>query len=458
MKNSDDKKFRICKDGFSEMKIPEGLAYGAQTARTLVHFSGFAELMPLEIVKAITLIKRACAGANFKFAKLTAEKAEAIEKAVDKVLSFSDAELRKHFPITVWQTGSGTASNMNANEVIAYFSDSNIHANDDVNMSQSTNDVFPAALHVATVLTSQKLLIAIDKTIKQFDDIEKKYSGIVKTGRTHLMDATPIGFSQEISGYKSGLIFVKENILQATDAVLNLPIGGTAVGTGINAPIGFDKEVCKNLAKNTGFDFKPCANKFTGLSQKNELLQFSSSLRALAVVLIKTANDIRWLASGPNAGLSEIKIPANEPGSSIMPGKINPTQCESLAMVCTQVIGLDSAVASASMAGNFELNVYMPLIGYNIITMMNMLSAGMENFNNHLLSGLEPNTDVMKRNVENSLMLATAFTPILGYDKVSEVVKFAEKNNTTLKQAMLENKLVTETEFEKIIDNTIKGI
>ncbi|MCR5495526.1 MAG: class II fumarate hydratase, partial [Treponema sp.] len=434
--------FRIEHDSMGEVKVPADKYWAAQTERSHENFKiGVGiETMPREITKAFGYLKKAAARANnaLKPEKMTSEKLAAIEKACDEVIS---GQLNDHFPLVVWQTGSGTQSNMNTNEVIANRGNEIagkkiLHPNDDINMSQSSNDTFPTALHISAVMELEdKLFPAIDLLVKTFKKLEKDNEGIVKSGRTHLQDAVPISFSQEISGWRTSLERDKEMLESSLPFLKQLALGGTAVGTGLNAPKGFDVKVAEEVSKLTGKDFVTAANKFHALTSKDELVYAHGAVKALAADMMKIANDVRWLASGPRDGLGEIHIPENEPGSSIMPGKVNPTQCEAVTMVAVQVMGNDAAVGIAASQGNFELNVFMPVIAYNFIQSVRLLAEAMVSFNNNCAVGITANKEKMHFNLYNSLMLVTALNPYIGYENAAKVAHKAFDENLSLKDA-----------------------
>ena len=411
--------------------------------------------MPREITHAFGVLKKAAAIANnqLKPEKMTDEKLSAISQACDEVMSGS---LNEHFPLVVWQTGSGTQSNMNANEVIANRGNEIagkkiLHPNDDINMSQSSNDTFPTAMSIAAVLgIEDKVFPALDKLIATFKMLEEKHEGIVKSGRTHLQDATPITFSQEISGWRSSLEKDRRLLEIALPELKELALGGTAVGTGLNAPKDFDVKVAEAVTEITGKHFITAPNKFHALTSKDEIVFAHGALKALAADLMKIANDVRWLASGPRLGLGEIKIPENEPGSSIMPGKVNPTQCEAVTMVAVQVIGNDTAIGMAASQGNFELNVFMPVIIYNFTQSVRLLSEVMISFNDNCAVGITANEDKMASNLHNSLMLVTALNPYIGYENAAKTAKLAYKNNISLKEACVQLGFLTEERFDEV--------
>ncbi|MCQ2598548.1 MAG: class II fumarate hydratase [Treponema sp.] len=449
--------YRIEHDSMGEVKVPADRYWAAQTERSRNNFKiGMGqETMPREITHAFGILKKAAALANnvCKPEKMTAKKVKAISKACDEVISGS---LNDHFPLVVWQTGSGTQSNMNANEVIAnraneIAKEKLCHPNDDINMSQSSNDTFPTALHISAVLVLEdKVLPAIDVLVATFKRLEKENKGIVKSGRTHLQDAVPVSFSQEISGWRTSLERDAEMIKSSLPYLKQLALGGTAVGTGLNAPKGFDKEVAKQVSELTGKKFITAPNKFHALTSKDELVYAHGALKALAADMMKIANDVRWLASGPRDGLGEIHIPENEPGSSIMPGKVNPTQCEQATMVAVQVMGNDAAIGFAASQGNFELNVFMPVIAYNFIQSARLLAESIISFNNNCAIGITANKDKMHHNLYNSLMLVTALNPYIGYENAAKTAHKAYDENISLKEACCALGFLTEAEFDKV--------
>ena len=445
--------YRIEHDSMGSIKVPVDKYYGAQTARSLSNFKIGTEKIPAEVIRAFAYLKSACAATNLELGKLTEEKSNIINKVCNEIL---EGKLDEHFPLSVWQTGSGTQSNMNVNEVITnrgneILGKKILHPNDDVNMSQSSNDTFPAAMHIAAVLEVQdKLLPSLDKLILAFKKLEEENEGIVKSGRTHLQDATPIAFSQEISGWRSSLENDYMQIESALPFIKKLALGATAVGTGLNAPKGFDTLVAKNISKLTGKDFVTDSNKFHALTSKSELTFVHGALSSLSGDLMKIANDIRWLSSGPRCGLGEIFIPENEPGSSIMPGKVNPTQCESMTMVCVQVMSNNTAVNMASSQGNFELNVFMPVLIHNFLQSVRILSEGMDSFRIHCVCGIKANKQKMHENLHNSLMLITAISPYVGYENAAKVAKLAHEKNISLKEATLVMNLMTEEKFDEV--------
>ena len=449
--------YRIEHDSMGEVKVPADKYWGAQTQRSHENFliGVGIETMPAEIIHAFGILKKAAAIANnaLKPEKMTDEKLSVISMACDEVIS---GKLSSHFPLVVWQTGSGTQSNMNANEVIANRGNELagkklLHPNDDINMSQSSNDTFPTAMSIAAVIgIEDRVIPAIDILVETFKRLEKENEGVVKSGRTHLQDATPIAFSQEISGWRTSLEKDKQLLLNSLNELKELALGGTAVGTGLNAPEGFDKGVAKAVSEITGKDFVSAPNKFHALTSKDEIVFAHGALKALAADLMKIANDIRWLASGPRLGLGEIHIPENEPGSSIMPGKVNPTQCEAVTMVSVQVMGNDAAIGFAASQGNFELNVFMPVIIYNFIQSVRLLSEAMLSFNKNCVSGITANKEKMQDNLNNSLMLVTALNPYIGYENAAKTAKKAFNENISLKQACVELGFLSEDEFDKV--------
>jgi len=449
--------YRIEHDSMGEVKVPADKYWGAQTERSHENFliGVGIETMPAEIIHAFGILKRAAAMANseLKPEKMTQKKLECISKACDEVMS---GALNAHFPLVVWQTGSGTQSNMNANEVIAnraneLAGEKLCHPNDDVNMSQSSNDTYPTAMHIAAVIAIEdKLFPAIDILVDTFKRLEKENEGIIKSGRTHLQDATPIAFSQEISGWRSSLERDRQQLEIALPVLKELALGGTAVGTGLNAPKGFDEKVAAAVAEITGKDFKTAANKFHALTSKDEIVFAHGAVKALACDMMKIANDIRWLASGPRLGLGEIHIPENEPGSSIMPGKVNPTQCEAVTMVAVQVMGNDVAVGMAASQGNFELNVFMPVCAYNFLQSVRLLAEAMISFNKNCAVGITANKEKMHDNLYNSLMLVTALNPYIGYENAAKTAKKAFKENITLKEACVGLGFLTAEKFDEV--------
>ena len=449
--------YKIEHDSMGEVKVPADKYWGAQTERSHENFEiGIGlETMPREITKAFGYLKKAAAIANnsLKPEKMTQEKLDAISKACDEVISGS---LNDHFPLVVWQTGSGTQSNMNANEVIANRANEIAgkklcHPNDDINMSQSSNDTFPTALHISAVcVIEDKLLPAVDTLVETFKRLEKENEGIVKSGRTHLQDAVPISFDQEISGWRTSLERDRKMLVSSLPYLKQLALGGTAVGTGLNAPKGFDSKVAEAVSKLTGKDFITAPNKFHALTSKDELVFAHGAIKALACDMMKIANDVRWLASGPRDGLGEIHIPENEPGSSIMPGKVNPTQCEAVTMVAVQVMGNDAAVGFAASQGNFELNVFMPVIAYNFIQSARLLAESILSFNKNCAVGITANKEKMHHNLYNSLMLVTALNPYIGYENAAKTAHKAFDENISLKEACVGLGFLTAEKFDEV--------
>ena len=445
--------YRIEKDTMGEMKVPADKYWAAQTQRSYENFKIGGEIMPREITHAFGILKMAAARANRKLGKIDDEKLSAIEKACEEVISGS---LNDNFPLVVWQTGSGTQSNMNANEVIANRGNEIagkklLHPNDDINKSQSSNDTFPTAMHIAAVIAIEdKLFPSMNTLIETFKRLEKENEGIVKSGRTHLQDAVPISFSQEISGWRAMIEKTKGMLELSLKGLKELALGGTAVGTGLNAPKGFAEGVAEEVSKITGKKFVTAENKFHSLTAKDELVFAHGALKALACDLMKIANDVRWLASGPRCGLGEIHIPENEPGSSIMPGKVNPTQCEAVTMVAVQVMGNDVAVGMAASQGNFELNVFMPVSAYNFLQSARLLAESIVSFNNNCAVGIKANKDKMYSNLHNSLMLVTALNPYIGYENAAKTAKKAYNENISLKEACVSLGFLTAEKFDEV--------
>lgn len=448
--------FRIEKDTLGEVKVPADKYWGAQTQRSKDNFKIGIEKMPMEVIYAFAKVKRSAAVVNNRLGKLSHDKMEAITAACDEVLNH---KFDSHFPLAVWQTGSGTQSNMNVNEVVAKRAnellaekgvrDSKVHPNDDVNMSQSSNDTFPTAMHIAAYTEAeQKLLLSLKELIRTVKSKEEAFKSIVKIGRTHLQDATPLTLGQEISGWRAMLEKNEKMLMDAMQYLLDLAIGGTAVGTGINAEKSFGPEMANEISRLTGYSFRSSDNKFQALTSHNEIVHVHGTLKGLAADLMKIANDVRWLASGPRSGIGELSIPANEPGSSIMPGKVNPTQSEALTMVVCQVFGNDASIGFAASQGNFELNVFKPVIIYNLLQSISILADGMASFNEKCMMGLEANKEVINGHVERSLMLVTALNPHIGYEKAAEIAKLAFRENTTLKEAALKTGYITEEQYE----------
>lgn len=450
--------FRIEKDTLGEVKVPADKYWGAQTQRSRENFKIGIEKIPLEVVKGLAFIKKAAAIVNHQLGKLNEKKMAVITKACDEIIQ---GDYNEHFPLAVWQTGSGTQTNMNVNEVIANrandglksgLSTERVHPNDDVNMSQSSNDTFPTAMHIAAYMKINKQLIpAIQELKRTLLEKENAFMEVVKIGRTHLQDATPLTLGQEISGWRTMLEKNEKMILHATKSLLDLAIGGTAVGTGINAHPEFGDKVAQQLEELTGYPFTSSKNKFHALTSHDEIVYVHGALKALAADLMKIANDVRWLASGPRSGIGELSIPANEPGSSIMPGKVNPTQSEALTMVVCQIFGNDATIGFAASQGNFELNVFKPVIIYNLIQSITLLSDSIQSFNTNCAIGIVANKEVITKHVERSLMLVTALNPHIGYEKAAEIAKLAFKENMTLKDAAEKTGYVTSNQFEEWI-------
>ncbi|MBQ7383724.1 MAG: class II fumarate hydratase [Clostridia bacterium] len=450
-------KFRTEHDSMGEVSVEADKYWGAQTERSRNNFRiGVGEeTMPREIIHAFGILKLAAARANATLLpeRMTAEKLSVISSACEEII---DGKLEAHFPLVVWQTGSGTQSNMNANEVIANRANEIagkrlLHPNDDINMSQSSNDTFPTAMHISAVLsTEDRLLPALDRLIAAFLKLEAENEGVVKSGRTHLQDATPIKFSQEISGWRSSLERDRKMIAESVSELYELALGGTAVGTGLNAPAGFDAAVAEEISQITGKPFVTAENKFHALTSRDELVFAHGALKALAADMMKIANDIRWLASGPRNGLGEIRIPENEPGSSIMPGKVNPTQCEAVTMVAVQVMGNDVSVGMAASQGNFELNVFMPVCAYNFLQSVRLLADSISSFCDNCVCGIVADREKMSYNLHNSLMLVTALNPYIGYENAAKTAKFAYENNISLKEACLSLGFLNAEKFDEI--------
>lgn len=447
--------FRIEHDSMGEVRVPGDCLWGAQTERSRMHFPKDSDRMPMEQIRAIARIKRAAALVNDEAGRLPDGARDAIVQACDEII---EGRFDDQFPLSVWQTGSGTQTNMNVNEVIAHranalLGQTRIHPNDHVNKSQSSNDVFPTAMHVALYKkTREEVLPALAALIGGLEDLAKRYEDFVKTGRTHLQDATPVTLGQELSAYAASLRVGEKGIEQALDALRHLPIGGTAVGTGLNAFVGYDQKLVTELNQETGFDFVPMANKFHGLSSKTEVCGLSAAFKNLAMDLYKMANDIRFLSCGPRCGIGELAIPANEPGSSIMPGKVNPTQVESLTMIAIQVLAGDLAISFGQSQGQLQLNAYMPLMAYNALHSADLLAKGMTCFRLHLLEGLHPRTDRIQENLSASLMLVTALSPLIGYEKAAEVAHHAFESGRTLREIALEETELSEEDFDQAVN------
>lgn len=450
--------YRIERDTLGEIKVPAYAWWGAQTQRSLQNFRIGTEKMPREIIRMFGVLKKSAALANQKLGKLDEEKARVIVAAADEVIA---GQWDDHFPLVVWQTGSGTQSNMNVNEVIAHRANSmleqsgsavRIHANDDVNKSQSSNDTFPTAMHLAALVAIEdQVLPALEGLKATLQQKSREFMTIIKIGRTHLQDATPLTLGQEVSGWVHMLDKSGRMILESAQYLRELAIGGTAVGTGINAHPRFGEMVAAEITQQLGKPFQTATNKFHALTSHDELVHVHGALKALAADLMKIANDVRWLASGPRSGIGEITIPANEPGSSIMPGKVNPTQSEAMTMVACQVMGNDAAIGFAASQGNFELNVFKPVIIYNFLQSTRLLADTMHSFTDNCAVGIEPNQTVIERNLKNSLMLVTALNPHIGYENAAAIAKLAHKEGLTLKEAAIKSNLLTEEQFDQIV-------
>ncbi|KXH80889.1 class II fumarate hydratase [Sporosarcina sp. HYO08] len=451
--------YRIEHDTFGEIKVPADKLWGAQTQRSKQNFKIGNEKMPLGVVRAFAHLKKSAAIASHALGNLSEAKMKAIGAAADEVIA---GKWDDHFPLVVWQTGSGTQSNMNMNEVLAnrgnqlleeWGEEERLHPNDDVNKSQSSNDTFPTALHVAGVLAVEEQLIpAVQKLKETFAKKSEAFMDIIKIGRTHLQDATPLTLGQEISGWHRMLEKTEKMIAGSVQSMKELAIGGTAVGTGLNAPAGFGDRVAAEISKAVGIEFTSAQNKFHSLTSYDEVVYTHGAIKALAADLMKIANDIRWLASGPRSGIGEITIPENEPGSSIMPGKVNPTQSEALTMVVAQVMGNDAAIGFSASQGNLELNVFKPVIIYNFLQSVTLLSDAMISFNDNCAVGIEPNREEIEHKVKNSLMLVTALNPYIGYENAAKIAKTAHAEGTTLKEAALKTGLLTEEQFDEYVD------
>ena len=443
--------YRIEHDTMGEVKVPADHFWGAQTERSLENFRIGTETIPVEVIDAFAVLKSAAAGANQKLGKLSEDRARAITEACSDILQ---GKYPGEFPLKVWQTGSGTQSNMNLNEVISHIAmhnhpEVNIHPNDHVNMSQSSNDTFPTAMNMAAVIAIHKKLIpAIDCLIRTMERLEDENRDVIKIGRTHLQDAVPLRFSQEISGWRGMLQESRAHIIEASDHLRKLAIGGTAVGTGLNCPEGFDTMCCEEISLITSEKFTASDNKFHALTSKDGYVFTSGALKGLAANLMKIANDIRWLANGPRCGLGEISIPENEPGSSIMPGKVNPTQCEAITMIAVQVMGNDSTIGIGASQGNFELNVFMPVLAYNMMQSIRLLSDGIISFEKNCVRGIKANRSKMEQNLSNSLMLVTCLSPSIGYENAAKCAHKAFEENTTLKEAVLALGFMSSEEYD----------
>jgi len=450
---------RTERDSIGSVEVPSEKYYGAQTQRSYENFKIGDERFPREFIRAYGIIKKAAASVNHDFNNLDSSILSAIHKAADEVI---EGKLDDHFPLVVWQTGSGTQTNMNFNEVIAnraieimggeIGSKHPVHPNDHVNMSQSTNDTFPTAINIAAAeAVHHQLIPSLVNFRDALADKANKFDSIIKLGRTHLQDATPLSLGQEFSGYVSAIDHGIRRLNKSLEDCYELAMGGTAVGTGINSTEGFAEAVAKEISKLTNLNFRTADNKFEALGGQDSIVELSGSLKVVAGSLFKIANDLRWLASGPRSGIGEITLPANEPGSSIMPGKVNPTQCEAMTMLCTQVMGNDVTIGFSGASGNFELNVYRPVLAYNILQSIRLLTDGCNSFTEHAIAGIEPNEERIEHNLYNSLMLVTALNPHIGYDKSAEVAKKAYKDNITLREAIIELGYLTGDEFDKLV-------
>ncbi|MBM7645754.1 fumarate hydratase class II [Scopulibacillus daqui] len=450
--------YRIERDTLGEVKVPADKLWAAQTQRSKNNFKIGWEKMPLQVVKAFAILKKSAALANKKLGKLDADKADAIVQAAEEIIN---GKWDDQFPLVVWQTGSGTQSNMNVNEVIANRAnqilkekgiEARVHPNDDVNKSQSSNDTFPTAMHVAAVLAVEDDLVpALHKLRNTLKEKEEAFKDIIKIGRTHLQDATPLTLGQEISGWRMMLDKIDVMLKETTEHMKELAIGGTAVGTGLNAHPDFGKITAEEISKVTGKTFTSAENKFHALTSHDEIVAVHGVLKGLAADLMKIANDVRWLASGPRCGIGEITIPANEPGSSIMPGKVNPTQSEAVTMVAAQVMGNDATIGFAASQGNFELNVFKPVISYNFLQSVRLLSDAMVSFNDHCAVGIEPDKEKIDHYLHNSLMLVTALNPHIGYENAAKIAKTAHADGSTLKEAAVKTGILTEKQFEEMV-------
>jgi fumarate hydratase class II len=451
--------YRIEKDTMGAMQVPAECYYGAQTARSLQNFAIGTETMPVEVIQAFGILKKAAAQVNGDLGLLGKDKVGLIAQAAEEVIA---GKLNDQFPLSVWQTGSGTQSNMNVNEVIAnraidiaggvLGSKEPIHPNDDVNKSQSSNDTFPTAMHIAAVLAiTHNLLPSIEALLRRLQEKAHEFGSIVKIGRTHLMDAVPLTLGQEFSGYAEQVERGRMRVVQCLPRLQELAIGGTAVGTGLNTHPEFAARTAQAIAQMTGQPFVTAPNKFEALAAHDTLVETSGALKTLAASLIKIANDIRWLASGPRCGLAELNIPANEPGSSIMPGKVNPTQCEALTMIGVQVLGNDAAIGFAGASGNFELNVYKPVIIYNLLQSIRLLADGCRSFDSHCVAGITPNIPAIEAHLRNSLMLVTALNPHIGYDKAAQIAKHAHAQGCTLKEAAVSLEILSAEDFDRMV-------
>lgn len=449
---------RTEKDSMGEVQVPADKFWGAQTQRSLQNFKIGQDRFPREMIRALGILKKCAAKTNSELENLEKEKAELIQQAADKVIS---GELDDNFPLVVWQTGSGTQTNMNANEVIANYAnhlkngnleERHIHPNDDVNRSQSSNDTFPTAMHIAVAeQVNHSLIPSLKKLLGALEDKQKEFDSIVKIGRTHFMDATPLTLGQEFSGYVHQMRQSVARVEQALKNVFPLALGGTAVGTGLNTLVGFAEKAAENIAAETGLPFVTAPNKFEALAAHDALVEMSGALKTVAVSLMKIGNDIRMLGSGPRCGIGELQLPANEPGSSIMPGKVNPTQSEALTMVCAQVIGNDTAVSVGGATGHFELNVFKPMMVFNVLNSIRLLADASISFTDNCVVGIKPNKEKINEHLTNSLMLVTALNPHVGYDNAAKIAKNAFEKNTTLKASAVELGFLTEQRFDEVV-------
>jgi len=451
---------RLEKDSLGTIDVPKDALWGAQTQRSILNFAIGDELIPLEIIHAIAQIKASAAQVNNHLGLINSEITDCITKASSEII---DGKHNDQFPLKVWQTGSGTQTNMNVNEVISNIASKRLnnplgghdplHPNDHVNLSQSTNDVFPAAIQIATVITLKEILIPeLEKLIDLFNQKSKEWKDIIKIGRTHLQDAVPLTLGQEVSAWGAQLEAALKRIEMNLKELYPLPLGGTAIGTGLNTPKNFDNLIAHDIAKKTSLPFETATNKFAIMASHDGLVNTMSQLKLLAVTLLKIFNDLRLLSCGPRAGFSELQLPANEPGSSIMPGKINPTQCEAMAMVCTQIIGMDTSVSIAGSGGHLQMNVYKPLIGYNILKSIHLIQNASKSCRENMIKGIQPNKPKIKQYLENSLMLVTALAPSIGYEKASKIAQLAHDNNLSLREASNQLNYISQEEFDNLVD------
>ncbi len=451
---------RLEKDSLGTIDVPKDALWGAQTQRSILNFAIGDELIPLEIIHAIAQIKASAAQVNNHLGLINSEITDYITKASSEII---EGKHNNQFPLKVWQTGSGTQTNMNVNEVISNIASKRLnnplgghdplHPNDHVNLSQSTNDVFPAAIQIATIITlKEKLIPELEKLIDLFNQKSKEWKDIIKIGRTHLQDAVPLTLGQEVSAWEAQLEAALKRIEMNLKELYPLPLGGTAIGTGLNTPKNFDNLIANEIAKKTSLPFETATNKFAIMASHDGLVNTMSQLKLLAVTLLKIFNDLRLLSCGPRAGFSELQLPANEPGSSIMPGKINPTQCEAMAMVCTQIIGMDTSVSIAGSGGHLQMNVYKPLIGYNILKSIHLIQNACKSCRENMIKGIQPNKPKIKQYLENSLMLVTALAPSIGYEKASKIAQLAHDNNLSLREASNQLNYINQEEFDNLVD------